>query len=364
MPMATSARRLAAELGVLDRNVFFNEGWIDYRHRASVLLDADIGVSTHRDHIETAYAFRTRILDYVWTGLPIVSSAGDAFADLVERRGLGLVVDPGDVGALASALGRLLDDPALAEGCRRNVEALRPELEWARGPGPPAGLLRAASPGRRSAAPTGPTATCPAAERPPAGGARGPGGSAEAPSPPTATLRAAGSGADGCGGPSQCRLDALEDHVHGVVVEHILRPRSPASAAHVRSVATRRRSEASVAPSPKMAPPPERSQCQDTTSLPCRASTGVPTSQASITDREKLSIRLGCTSADAAASALSRSEVSRKPRSITRPRNSLGTSTSPAPTVTRSTPASSSARASEKRSTNQGHPLSTSRRPA
>jgi hypothetical protein len=36
-----------------------------------------IGVSAHPAHLETRFAFRTRMLDYLWAGLPIVSTEGE-----------------------------------------------------------------------------------------------------------------------------------------------------------------------------------------------------------------------------------------------------------------------------------------------
>ena len=70
MRMSIAARKLAADLGLTGQHVFFNSGWVPYDQRANVLLDADVGVSTHLDHAETAYSFRTRLLDYLWAGLP------------------------------------------------------------------------------------------------------------------------------------------------------------------------------------------------------------------------------------------------------------------------------------------------------
>ena len=46
------------------------EDWVAFEDRQNFLLDADVGVSTHLDHIETEFSFRTRILDYLWAGLP------------------------------------------------------------------------------------------------------------------------------------------------------------------------------------------------------------------------------------------------------------------------------------------------------
>jgi GT2 family glycosyltransferase/glycosyltransferase involved in cell wall biosynthesis len=130
MRMATQARDLAQELGLLDSTVVFNYEWVPYDQRHNFLLESDIGVSTHLDHIETAFSFRTRILDYMWTSLPIVCTQGDSLATLVEQRELGRTVPAGDVEALAAELIALLTDEDLIATCRANLAGIVPEYRW------------------------------------------------------------------------------------------------------------------------------------------------------------------------------------------------------------------------------------------
>ncbi|HYA45443.1 MAG TPA: glycosyltransferase family 4 protein, partial [Acidimicrobiales bacterium] len=118
MQMANAARALAEELGVAGRNVFFNDGWVAYSERQDYLMEADLGVTMHFANAETRFAFRTRALDYLWAGLPVVSTEGDSFAELVQEEGLGLTVPAEDPDALEEALGRLLSDRELAARCR------------------------------------------------------------------------------------------------------------------------------------------------------------------------------------------------------------------------------------------------------
>jgi GT2 family glycosyltransferase len=132
MRMAEAALRLSRDLGLLGKRVFFNDGWVDYDERANYLLEADVGVSTHFEHIETAFSFRTRILDYLWAGLPILATEGDSLSRLVKARGLGLTVPPEDVDATAEALRRLHDDAGLYATCKANAESLAPEMTWER----------------------------------------------------------------------------------------------------------------------------------------------------------------------------------------------------------------------------------------
>ncbi|HWC12824.1 MAG TPA: glycosyltransferase [Acidimicrobiales bacterium] len=132
MRMAVAARALSDELGLTDTHVFFNEEWVAYDDRQNYLLEADIGVSTHLAHLETALSSRTRILDYLWASLPVVATEGDVLSDLVAQRGLGLTVPAGDVDALEAALFRLLDDEGFRKTCGENVAAVAPELTWSR----------------------------------------------------------------------------------------------------------------------------------------------------------------------------------------------------------------------------------------
>jgi hypothetical protein len=128
--MTDEAVALAHELGLVGTHVFFNEDWVDYDDRHNYLLEADVGVSTHLDHVETEFSFRTRLLDYLWASLPIVATAGDSLAALVEANDIGIAVPAGDVDALEAALFRLLDDETFNRSCRAAIERIVPEYRW------------------------------------------------------------------------------------------------------------------------------------------------------------------------------------------------------------------------------------------
>ena len=130
MRMAHEAQQLSAELGLTGTTAFFNEGWVPYAERQDVLLEADLGLSTHLDHVETAFSFRTRILDYLWADLPVVCTAGDSLADLVAAEGLGVTVPAGDVGALHDALDALLSSPERRAEARARIEGVRDRFRW------------------------------------------------------------------------------------------------------------------------------------------------------------------------------------------------------------------------------------------
>ena len=132
MAIVRESRELARELGVLDTAVFFNDTWVEYDARGSYLLESDAGVSTHNLHVETTFSFRTRILDYLWAGLPMVVTEGDGFADLVEREHLGFVARANDVESLAGGIESVLYDKKFAADARANVARVREQFLWSR----------------------------------------------------------------------------------------------------------------------------------------------------------------------------------------------------------------------------------------
>lgn len=129
MQMLDAAQDLSRSLGLTDRIVFFHE-WVPYQDRTDYLLEADLGVSLHLDHLETRYAFRTRALDYMWAGLPIVCTEGDALADLVAQEHLGRVVPYQNAEALAEALLDLLAQPDLRAGLTPNFARVAGRFRW------------------------------------------------------------------------------------------------------------------------------------------------------------------------------------------------------------------------------------------
>ena len=135
MQATRQAIQLSKDLGLYDKFVFFNE-WVPYEERQSYLLEADVGVSLHLDHIETRLSFRTRLLDYIWAGLPIVTTRGDSMSELVEQHNLGRVVDYEDVEQVADTLIELLSTPNLRGVYHPGFEEVKGQFTWERAVAP------------------------------------------------------------------------------------------------------------------------------------------------------------------------------------------------------------------------------------
>lgn len=140
---AGRARQAARDRGWLDKQVRF-ESWRPYERRFELAQVSDLAVVTHRPGIETDLSLRTRLVDLLWLGLPVVVTAGGTMARVVSDIGAGEVVQAGDRDGLVAAIRRFLDDPdrrrSASEAGRRWAEtrdwrsAAGPLLEFARQP--------------------------------------------------------------------------------------------------------------------------------------------------------------------------------------------------------------------------------------
>lgn len=130
MSMSKQAYDLADELGVLNKHVYFYEQWIPYQRRAGFLLDCDIAVSAHFESVETRFAYRTRILDYLWAGRPVITTCGDELSEIIAKHQCGKVVGYQDIDGWVCAIEELLSNPAGLRQAGQNSRSVSREYTW------------------------------------------------------------------------------------------------------------------------------------------------------------------------------------------------------------------------------------------
>ena len=130
--MCAQAVSLATEFGLIGKFVHFNFGWVDYSDRHNYLLDADVGISGHFDNPETRFSFRTRMLDYLWCGLPIIATKGDVFGDALNVERIGISVDFEDEDGWVHAIASMMNDRKAIESVRLEVFRYSESFRWDR----------------------------------------------------------------------------------------------------------------------------------------------------------------------------------------------------------------------------------------
>ena len=107
------ARERARAIDPQGKSILFSP-WLPYASRADLYAAVDLLVSISSEGLERDLAFRTRLLDAAWGGLPSLSVAGGPLARQLEEAGAGRRVT-GRASALAEALTQMLADPTERE---------------------------------------------------------------------------------------------------------------------------------------------------------------------------------------------------------------------------------------------------------
>lgn len=110
---------LAAEMGLLDSGVFFNQARVGRKELPGYLRHCRAGILANPLRLESLGSWRTRNLDLLWAGRPAVVAGRDPLSDRMEKAGCARIVPANDGRALADAIASIADDDGTwAEMCR------------------------------------------------------------------------------------------------------------------------------------------------------------------------------------------------------------------------------------------------------
>ena len=117
--------------------------WVAYGERGAFFDQFALALLTFPQSVESALAMRTRVYDYLWGGLPVVTSSAPGTDEIVLRYGAGKVVESEHSEDFADALLELLDPAAYVTASAGTTEfatqhqwpqTLAPLLEFVRAP--------------------------------------------------------------------------------------------------------------------------------------------------------------------------------------------------------------------------------------
>jgi glycosyltransferase involved in cell wall biosynthesis len=116
------------------------EPWVAYEERAAFYSRFGAALLTFPQSIETDLSMRTRVYDYLWGGLPVVTSSALGTDELLTKYGAGTVVRSSSAADFAAALVLALNDAGMRHGARRFVDdhqwqrTLQPLVDFVREP--------------------------------------------------------------------------------------------------------------------------------------------------------------------------------------------------------------------------------------
>jgi len=136
-------REMVAASKFKDR--FLLHGWVSTEELAGVYSRASIAAYTDIPCAETLLGARTRVLDWVSRGIPVVCTDGAEISEDISRHNLGVVVPPGDSAAMAEAFLALAADNSVRQRISQNQkkwsnsegsisQVFEPLFEWCENP--------------------------------------------------------------------------------------------------------------------------------------------------------------------------------------------------------------------------------------
>lgn len=122
------AIQYSKKLGLYNKSVFFID-WVPYESRGDYLAESDVGIIIHRNNLETFFAWRTRVLDYLWAGLPTIITEGDPLGDEIRANGLGITTNYNDPKDVEKAIMSMLNKSKRKE-YQKNIVSYRGKYKW------------------------------------------------------------------------------------------------------------------------------------------------------------------------------------------------------------------------------------------
>lgn len=104
--------------------------WKAYDQRASLFDSHTAALLTFPQSLETDLAMRTRIYDYLWGSLPIITSSAPGTDEILARYDAGIVIHDGSADAFAGAIVSLLNDGTRYAAMISGTQAFVHDHQW------------------------------------------------------------------------------------------------------------------------------------------------------------------------------------------------------------------------------------------
>jgi len=104
--------------------------WVPFHERGNWYLDADLICFANQPGMENLFAWRTRVVDYLWTRTPLATNGGDPLSEEMIAAGAAVRIDATNPAVLAATLAATLDNAKKLAAMRQATDAIREKYLW------------------------------------------------------------------------------------------------------------------------------------------------------------------------------------------------------------------------------------------
>lgn len=115
--------------GLFDKSVFFVD-WVDFDKRINWFVNASIVVSLNQPGQENGFSWRTRVMDFVWGELPVLTNGGDPLSDDLISADAAIRLDELSADDIVNKIKTLQTKPNLLKELRERIKELKPKYYW------------------------------------------------------------------------------------------------------------------------------------------------------------------------------------------------------------------------------------------
>ena len=114
--------------GLLNKSIFIVD-WVDFDERIKWYQGADLVISINQTGEENNYSWRTRVMDYVWGNLPMLTNGGDPLSDELLAKKAALFVGK-DEKEIVSVLKNIIKNNSEITYLKDNLARIREKYYW------------------------------------------------------------------------------------------------------------------------------------------------------------------------------------------------------------------------------------------
>lgn len=123
------ARAFATEHKLLDKSLFFVD-WVDFDKRINWFKHADVVVSLNQPGEENGYSWRTRVMDFVWGELAIVTNGGDPLSEDLLAADAAIRLKELSASSISATLEDVYHHRGKLKDVEKRIIKLKPSYFW------------------------------------------------------------------------------------------------------------------------------------------------------------------------------------------------------------------------------------------
>jgi glycosyltransferase involved in cell wall biosynthesis len=123
------AMNFAKNEELLNNNIFFID-WIPYEERNNWYIESDLVINLHHKTKETIYSWRTRIVDFIWGEIPLLSTGGDEATEYLAKKDCARLLENNTALEIIKNIEELYQNKTSLDQMKENIKNIKSEFYW------------------------------------------------------------------------------------------------------------------------------------------------------------------------------------------------------------------------------------------